>query len=78
MAKKHRWHKTSHKRPEPMMGMVAGLWNEQDGRQIIEVCFYDTDDKKWYNDGGEFGIYGEYKREPDYWIEIPVAKDGGY
>lgn len=68
MSKEHKWHKTSHKLPEPMTGMVAGLWNEDDGDQIMEVCFYDTDDNIWC-----FGD-GNYIRQPDYWIEIPAAK----
>ena len=73
--KEHNWHKTSKELPEPKQGMVAGLWNEEDGRQIIEVCFYDPDDKKWYDDGSGFGVYGAFKRQPDYWIDIPRPKE---
>ena len=66
---KHQWHKTADIMPGD--DVVAGIWMDDEGVQYITLCYYDKQDRLWYEADAEQDHAAEVLKTPDYWIEIP-------
>lgn len=65
------WIRTSERLPEDDRGVVAGLWQNEEGEQIIALCHYEHEDKTWYEDDAEESSVCTVLKSPLYWIDIP-------
>lgn len=67
----HQWNKTSERLPVKCHDVVAGIWTDEEGVQFITLCYYDAEDKLWYEADAEQDHAAEILKTPDYWIDIP-------